>query len=514
MARDNFSKHVIETLKARVSLRCSNPDCRVPTSAPSSNDKVNNIGIAAHICAASPGGPRYNDSMTTEERKSLHNAIWLCANCSIDIDKDVGLYTVELLKRWKDSAEKAARSEQGRKLPCNTEIIDTVATTLTGYPKSYLSNAISNVHLASAKSLESLDPRFTIRTAYTAGSTTIGIHAKEDVSLSMSISQEYMKEYLEKHRQLIEHGRDVEISLSAIKIEGSKLFEELFRNEKGTFSISTTKIKAIQKLWLVNKETHQIESFDDIHGEISLGTESIWFKGVACAELFALYYQRSLNAMNDKANLSISISFENWENTELRLLPYFVKLSSLFEKMSLGWELFTTLEVNGASILSSTGLNLSNWRYAIDIHNILSYINSCRIISERLKVDIKFISNTSYSAEQHNYISEVAELFEDKKVYTVQNLTSNATCKLEIDETCKAIKTLTEMKTPTTIKIIQQDEVVEIFGINVELPPKAFTLECVLPKIYGEIKRLRGGDVVTVEWLPQKNFKCIVSYEF
>lgn len=53
LARDNFSKAIIETLKARVAHRCSNPDCRVPTSAPSSNDKVNSIGIAAHICAAS-----------------------------------------------------------------------------------------------------------------------------------------------------------------------------------------------------------------------------------------------------------------------------------------------------------------------------------------------------------------------------------------------------------------------------------------------------------------------------
>lgn len=42
MARDNFPKKVIEKLRARVAHRCSNPSCRVPTSGPSSDNKVNN----------------------------------------------------------------------------------------------------------------------------------------------------------------------------------------------------------------------------------------------------------------------------------------------------------------------------------------------------------------------------------------------------------------------------------------------------------------------------------------
>ena len=146
MARDNFNKPVIEKLKSRVAHRCSNPTCRVPTSAPSNDDNVNNIGIAAHICAASPKGPRYDKSMTITERKSIDNAIWLCANCSIDIDRDEERYTVGFLKNWKEQAEKSARSELGKRLPSNNDTIDTVAIALTGFPKNYMANAISNVH--------------------------------------------------------------------------------------------------------------------------------------------------------------------------------------------------------------------------------------------------------------------------------------------------------------------------------------------------------------------------------
>ena len=145
MARDNFSKAVIEKLRARVAHRCSNITCRVPTSSPSSTDGVKSIGEAAHICAASPGGPRYDNSMTVEERKSIDNAIWLCCNCATDIDRDVSRYTVNVLKEWKEQAEELARLELGKKISSNNETIDTVAAALTGLPKNYGSSAESVV---------------------------------------------------------------------------------------------------------------------------------------------------------------------------------------------------------------------------------------------------------------------------------------------------------------------------------------------------------------------------------
>lgn len=515
MARDNFSKAIIETLKARVAHRCSNPDCRVPTSAPSSNDKVNNIGIAAHICAASPGGPRYDSSMTIEERKSLSNGIWLCSNCSIDIDRDESYFTVEMLNSWKDSAEGTARIELGKRLPSNSETIDTVATALTGFPKSYIANAISNVHQASAKSLESLDPRFLVKTAHNDGTTSIGIYAKEDVSLSMTISGENAREYMEKHRQLIEHGKDLEIHSNALSIEGSKLFEEIFGSKDGTFSISARKLRAIQKLWLVSKVTNQIESFDDIQGEISFGTKSFTFKGASCNKLFNFSYQKSLNESNDKADITMSLCSDLWEGVSLRFLPYLEKLSTLFEKMFRGWELFTSLEINGIRVLSSVGLDVSSWDYVIDTHSFLNYVNRCRIISERLGVEISYTSNVSYTSEQHKYIADVVDIIDGKKIYDDTNLASNASCDLVVDEECSNVKALNEITEPNSLRMVQQEgEEVELFGVNVNLPARVISLNSVLPKIHAEIESLNSGDVVKVEWLPQKDFKCIVSYEF
>ena len=113
--RDNFSQDTIQRAAKRVGYRCSCPECRVPTVGPSeeSEQKVSNIGEASHICAAAPGGPRYNPEMTPEERKSISNCIWLCRKHARIIDLDSSKYTVEVLRKWKRDAEEFASQELG-----------------------------------------------------------------------------------------------------------------------------------------------------------------------------------------------------------------------------------------------------------------------------------------------------------------------------------------------------------------------------------------------------------------
>lgn len=108
--RINFSKKTIEECAKRVGFICSNPDCRNFTIGPSSTRKsgVNNIGKASHICAAAPGGPRFDKNLSDKQIESLDNCIWLCQSCGTLIDNDPGHYTVEILNKWKLDAEKKA----------------------------------------------------------------------------------------------------------------------------------------------------------------------------------------------------------------------------------------------------------------------------------------------------------------------------------------------------------------------------------------------------------------------
>jgi len=513
LARDNFTKTVIEKLKARVAHRCSNPDCRVPTSAPSADNKVNNIGVAAHIHAASSGGPRYDKLMTVAERKSIDNAIWLCANCSINIDRDVKKYTDIFLKEWKVKAEDTASSELGKKLPSNNETIDTVTAALTGLPKNPLMNAISNVHQATEKAFEFIDPRFLVKTAHNDGLTSIRVYAKEDVSLKLNIRDENFKEYLEKYQQLIEHGEDIVMESEAITIEGSKLFDEIINHNDGTLSIRTEKKQARQKLWLLEKETGVVETFDDVLGTINFGTRSFTFNGATFNEIFSLSYRKNLVDRHNEVYLTMHFCFDQWEGVSLTRLPYFDKVLSLISKMAQGWEIYTSLEVMGTKIFSSQGMKLNKLDYILCTNTLLHYIEHCKIISIALRQEIHFTYDVAFTADEHQNIAEIIEIIEGGQVYDESNV-SNLTCSLLVDDKCKNVKMLIESTESTSIQWVEKvGEKVSLFGHAVTLPVKKISLDPVIPKIHGKVDELKSGDAIKIEWVPQKGFKCIVSYK-
>lgn len=106
--RDDFPRVTIEVLAKRVGQRCSNPNCRQPTSGPHTEpSKSVIVGVAAHITAASGGGPRYDAGLTPEQRRSIDNGIWLCQTCAKLVDSDQVRYTAEILHRWKQQAEES-----------------------------------------------------------------------------------------------------------------------------------------------------------------------------------------------------------------------------------------------------------------------------------------------------------------------------------------------------------------------------------------------------------------------
>jgi len=110
--RDDFPLSIKELLAKRVAYRCSNQGCRKVTSGPQEDPtKAINIGVAAHITAASPGGPRFDPSLTPNERQATENGIWLCQSCAKLVDNDPIRYGVNILRQWKALAETTAARE-------------------------------------------------------------------------------------------------------------------------------------------------------------------------------------------------------------------------------------------------------------------------------------------------------------------------------------------------------------------------------------------------------------------
>ena len=120
--RDDFTEKTKKTLAERVAWNCSYPKCGIATVGPNldSDDKSTNIGEAAHIAAASPGGPRYDPTMTPAERKSINNGIWMCRHHAKFVDSNECAYSADTLKLWKNQAEYQALEKI--KLPLNKQL--------------------------------------------------------------------------------------------------------------------------------------------------------------------------------------------------------------------------------------------------------------------------------------------------------------------------------------------------------------------------------------------------------
>lgn len=104
--RDDFSTKVVLQIAKRAGWLCSDPNCRAATiGATEDGTGEINIGTAAHICAAAPGGPRYDTSQTADERKAADNGIWMCRDHGKAIDSDPAAFPVEMLRAWKRQAE-------------------------------------------------------------------------------------------------------------------------------------------------------------------------------------------------------------------------------------------------------------------------------------------------------------------------------------------------------------------------------------------------------------------------
>ena len=135
--RDDFDKQTKEALAKRVGLKCSNPNCRQPTSGPQTDEnEALNIGVAAHITAASPGGARYDPNLSPEERSSIQNGIWLCQNCAKLIDNDEDRYTTSLLRSWKDISENETLKEVEKNSKSKSDINEGTPKNLSKIEKS------------------------------------------------------------------------------------------------------------------------------------------------------------------------------------------------------------------------------------------------------------------------------------------------------------------------------------------------------------------------------------------
>lgn len=103
MPRANFTTKVRGLIESAAGHQCSFPACNCRTIGPgTTSEYISNSGYAAHIYAASSGGPRGQGGLSEAELKGAGNGIWLCGKHAKLVDNNKGnAYPPETLHSYK-----------------------------------------------------------------------------------------------------------------------------------------------------------------------------------------------------------------------------------------------------------------------------------------------------------------------------------------------------------------------------------------------------------------------------
>lgn len=516
MPRDDFLESTKTKLRERVANRCSKPDCRVPTSAAAKGSKINRIGVAAHICAAAENGPRYDPTMTPEERKSIDNAIHLCSNHATEIDSDPLRYSPDLLRRWKRKAEEQSRQELGKKLPAVDEVRKAVYSVLVGQPASEATRAIENVHRASESHLNSIDKRLKVFSSYNNGVSSTEIRAVDSfpMSLRFEVPPPHSKEVVQRWTMFNEHGEDFQVKADNVEFSGSKLFDELFKKGKGTIQISSIKHRGVLNLELTDDKENTVFRFDTAHGEFSIGEKGGIFKSELLEGLIKLICKFDLSKGYSKSKFDFTFDLTQWEKRDISTLPYFDKLLLVCQLFMKGHKLSLNFEVKGDELFSGkVEEDFSVSEAFIGLDALLSYTKLSRTVNDFLNASIEFTSDFSFSKEELKNLNEMCNIALGENDYDFHSFKGTLSSTSEFESLDYYDKYLEDAHKGKLRYVIEEQVTLSLFAKEVVLP----TIQKVITGFDLRIKTkdvLDNGKVkAEVTLLPLPEFKFIEAFK-
>ncbi len=471
MARDDFTKPTKNQAFQRVAGRCSNPDCRATTSAPVGKADFSNVGVGAHIHAASPGGPRYLATMTAEDRSGFGNIIWLCQTCSTIIDRDPDSHPAEKLKKWKSSAEARALMEQGKRLPDEKDIYRMAAMTMGHGSPGFYPEAIGNVHRSLVSQLESVDPRFTVSTAYSGGKTTILVGAKETVAFSIKIGPESAAAWREGLHAAIDGGCEATLPLDGVVFEGSKIFDVLHKDaDLSSITIIPAARPAVLKI-LAPQNVPAI--FETIAGQLSAGRKQIRFSGSGCGGLLDVEIVFTPTVGDGVHSIStLTTNLKAWQGKEAANPPYLDAFINLLETiLDSSTSVAFVLEVEGNQV--STG-KFHTPKHIEEMNETLAfshYVRRARNVLRYLRISTPINIFEAISTDDHRALARASDIVEGKLSYQRSQITGSSKVRIACSD---GGKSLMELVRKGEFSVLQQKEpasMVTIYGKPYEIPP-------------------------------------------
>lgn len=411
------------------------------------------------------------------------------------------------MKKWKNDAEKEARSNLGKKSYTKQDTIDTLEMALTGFPKKYLQQSIENIHAATSQSLEKLDPRFDVETSYNKGSAIYNLTTKIDVDIVASITRK--KEYDLGFLEFFNSGKELHLDSCDVVISGSLLLETLLSNESGKIIISKPEKKAKIKALMINNESGLIEHIDDIPVVMIGGRKSVSIKGASYDGL--LLIQVDFNSKKNKGRINVSSKLEQWANKDINHLPYFLKLYDFYKKLSLGWSLVISVEVNGESILKDLYVDFRIDKNIMPMLTLLEYTKSIRVIANKINQSIVFLPDVTFTKHEYKLIQQVSKLFEKDNLIDGSLFKGDIAFTFILGDDNRRLLSAHEKINDFRFFEREQREL-RVFNQLINLPRKCHEFHNVNFLVKGRVDDLKDGDEVGIELSPCDGFQYIEKY--
>lgn len=520
MARDkdnDFTESIRRKLRDRVANLCSNPECRKNTVA-ANLETIDNrtvIGEAAHICAASSGGPRFNDEMIAKDIKSFKNGIWLCSICHNIIDREPKTYPVEMLIGWKVSAEEYTSKNLGTKYKTDKDIKESQQSLLSIMPLSSINNALSNVHGSVVQTLGVLDDRLKLSTKFDNEATVYNVEPKDDSYVpTISIKDFSNETNIRKYKDLILHGLDCEIDGDIDFSSDSNLINKLLNDTGIDFKKSS--IKRINKVDAYLKIPYQDLDINKtvikINGYLTHGLKTVSFIG-GLENYFNIKFV--VMAISDELiddtvqNVNMSFCFDDWNGKNIRSLEKLEDLHTLIneicdnENASIG--LFTS---ETHTFLAKAKINNTSDNDDIkQIKWLLDYIYKSYKICDYLNYEVFICLDSVILEKDYEQILEVYDTLFENKVHLKKDIKSNPTLQLSgvsVDE----VKMLVDNPSLELEYTSHDEEYLRVFKNTFKLPNRKMRFS----NFSAEANRIAHTDSFIIELIPNDNSETRIEF--
>lgn len=417
--RDNFLGTTSQKLRDSAGNVCSFPGCYVHTHGAKSNGEGTvGIGVACHIKAAAPGGPRYDEHQSPEERKHFDNGIWMCQTHSKLIDADESPYSVTTLLQWKRDAEARSNSLLNQKSFTEKEVKAAADKGSADLLHRFINRAddplqtpVAEILKGYESNLADLDPRFTVQLNKTGNTYTHVIRAvDEDVVVNLVIEDlDKIDGYLAAEKAFLEEGRELTIPGAHFKVVGSKLFEAIHQSihgvEQAVLTMSAPKKEARTTLYVRTPEGHEtvLDTFPCYYNSGSVRTV---FEGSAFDDFFKVKAYCSHDGSN--SNFNMSFNLESWVGKNILELPRFHKLIKAAQQLDSG-RLVVEIEIGEGEASFNSGTSSDAEDFHTQIQFLITYIDFARKIAEKCAEPL-IIASTAVDREAYATLRHYSRL--------------------------------------------------------------------------------------------------------